>query len=256
MDFGEFLNIALPVVYVVVGVALVWFIIELVMMVRKTRSAVDDMQKKIDPTLTSIGNMTASLEPAVAKIDPLVERVSLTVDAANLEIMRLDQILEDVNDITGKVSLAANAVESATSAPIAIVNTMTDKVRGVLRSHRASDESIALGEKKAAVAARGDLPEENPAATLASTSFDAAERFVAEAFAPKEVSQPEHTVDAAEKWAAARAAQASEPGQHAASATPASDDASTASEAEEKPASKGKYFTYEPEIASAPKPKE
>ena len=28
------------------------------------------------------------------KVDPLVDRVSLTVDAANLEIMRLDRILE------------------------------------------------------------------------------------------------------------------------------------------------------------------
>ena len=32
-----------------------------------------------------------------------MERVSLTVDAANLEIMRVDQILEDVNEITDSV---------------------------------------------------------------------------------------------------------------------------------------------------------
>ncbi|MEG2629186.1 MAG: DUF948 domain-containing protein, partial [Raoultibacter sp.] len=72
MEFGEFLNIALPVVYVVVGVVLVWFIIELVVTVRKTRAVVKDVQKKIDPTLASVEKITASLEPAVAKIDPLV----------------------------------------------------------------------------------------------------------------------------------------------------------------------------------------
>ncbi|MEG0096048.1 MAG: DUF948 domain-containing protein [Raoultibacter sp.] len=178
MDFGEFFSSVLPVVYVIVGVALVWFLIELVVTVRKTRTAVDDVQKKLDPTLESIEKITASLEPAVAKVDPLVERVSLTVDAANLEIMRLDQILEDVTDITDKVSTAANAVESATSAPIAIVNTMTDRVRGALRSRRASDESIALGEKRASRAAAGDPALANPAADFVSESLDAAEQFV------------------------------------------------------------------------------
>ncbi|MEG0147203.1 MAG: DUF948 domain-containing protein [Raoultibacter sp.] len=242
MEFGEFLNIALPVVYVVVGVVLVWFIIELVVTVRKTRAVVKDVQKKIDPTLASVEKITASLEPAVAKIDPLVERVSLTVDAANLEIMRLDQILEDVNEITDKVSTAANAVESATSAPLAIVNTMTDKVRGVLRNHRASEESIALGERKAQEPAPADPLSENPAAKLASTSFDAAEQFVAEAFAPKEVAQPERTVEAAEKWAAAHAAH---------SATPAA-----AAPAEPEQVAPAKYFTYETEAAAGTTPKE
>lgn len=71
------------------------------------------------------------------------------MDAANLEIMRLDQILEDVSDITNSASNAVGAVEAATNAPMEIMNNVTSKVREKLKSKHASDESVALGEAKA-----------------------------------------------------------------------------------------------------------
>ena len=109
MDISEVISIALPIVYVLVGAALIWLVIELVMTVRRTRKTVEEVQKQVEPTLASVERITASLEPVAAKVDPLVERVSLTVDAANLEIMRVDQILEDVNEITDSVSSAVDA---------------------------------------------------------------------------------------------------------------------------------------------------
>ena len=45
MDFNEIIGTALPIVYVVVGIVLVWLIVELVLTVRRTRQTVDDMQK-------------------------------------------------------------------------------------------------------------------------------------------------------------------------------------------------------------------
>ena len=51
MDFGEVMGVVLPIVYVVLGVALVWFVIELVITVRKTRTTVDKMKEQLDPTL-------------------------------------------------------------------------------------------------------------------------------------------------------------------------------------------------------------
>lgn len=149
MDISEFTNIALPIVYVLVGVALVWFVVELIITVRRTRKTVEDVQKQVEPTLAHVERITASLEPVAAKADPLIERVSLTVDAANLEIMRVDQILEDVNEITDTISSAANAVDTVTNAPMELVNSVTSRVRGTFKSRRASDESIALGQKKA-----------------------------------------------------------------------------------------------------------
>ncbi len=156
MDFNQIMSIALVVIYVVVGLALLWLIIELIRFVRRTHRRADELHRQIEPTLIHLENIAASLEPTAKKIDPLVDRVSLTVDAANLEIMRLDQILENVSDITDSASSAVSAVDNIASAPINLVNNVADKVRGMFKEQGASDESVALGQKKAEEA-RGEL---------------------------------------------------------------------------------------------------
>lgn len=149
MDISEIIGIALPVIYILVGAALIWFIVELIVTVRRTRKTVDDLQKQLEPTLASVERISASLEPVASKVDPLVERVSLTVDAANLEIMRVDQILEDVGEVTDSVSSAVDAVDTVANAPVELVNTVANRVRGIFKARRASDESIGLGKEKA-----------------------------------------------------------------------------------------------------------
>lgn len=153
MDFAEVIQIALPVVYVLVGAALVWLAVELVLMVRKTRKTVDEVQRQLQPTLANVEEITESIKPIVAKVDPLVERVSLTVDAANLEIMRVDQILEDVNGITGSLSSAVEAVDTAANAPLELVNSVSNKVRNVFKTRKASSESVTLGHERTAAEA-------------------------------------------------------------------------------------------------------
>ena len=164
MDIMQILNVALPVVYVLVGLALIWFFIELVRFLKTTRKTVVDLKKQVDPTLAHVETITASLEPVVARVDPLVERVSLTVDAANLEIMRVDQILENVTDITEGVSSAVDAMDTAANAPMKLVNSASEKVRGVFKARKASDESIALGNKSEDKKAQ-PLPSANSAVT-------------------------------------------------------------------------------------------
>ncbi len=154
---NDVLGIILPIVYIIVGVGLVWFVVELALTIRKTRKTVTAIKEEIDPSLASIKKITADLEPVITKVDPLVERVSLTVDAANLEIMRVDQILENVTDITGSVNKAVGAVDTVTSAPVEFVNSVTKKVRSVFKPKYASNESMKLGgaedaEPKGAVA--------------------------------------------------------------------------------------------------------
>lgn len=149
MDIGEIIGTALPVIYILVGAALVWFVVELIVTVRRTRKTVDDLQKRLEPTLASVERISASLEPVASKVDPLVERVSLTVDAANLEIMRVDKILEDVGDVTDSASSAVDAVDTVVNAPVELVNTVANRVRGLFKTRRASDESIGLGKEKA-----------------------------------------------------------------------------------------------------------
>lgn len=209
MDFAAIVDVALPVVYVLVGAVLVWFVIELALTIRSTRSTIDDAHKELTPTLQNVEKITAQVEPlvgnvntlvteqvepllvkvnemaeeakpAAGRVDPLVERLSLTVDAANLELMRVDQILEDVTQITDSVSKAAGAVDTVTSAPIDLVNTLTGKLRNRFKPRYASDESVSLGAANA-----GTSDEQAPArqATVAeavNAVGDAASALVSE----------------------------------------------------------------------------
>lgn len=139
----DVLNMILPIVYIVVGVALVWFVVELALTIRKARSTVDDVQKQIAPTLANVEQLTEDAKP-------LVERASLTMDAANLEIMRVDEILQDVGQITDTAARAVSTVDNVANAPMDLVNSITSKVRSKLAPKQASDVSKQMGEAKGA----------------------------------------------------------------------------------------------------------
>ncbi len=98
----------LPIVYALVGVALIWALIELVRLLRSMRGMVEDTNANVAPLMGRVNDMVADAAPAAKRIDPMLERVNLTVDAANLELMRVDGILENVDAITGHVANAAS----------------------------------------------------------------------------------------------------------------------------------------------------
>ena len=175
MAIEGILSIVLPIVYIIVGAGLVWFIVELALTIRKTRTTVTDIQKQLDPTLQSVQHITASIEPVTAKVDPLVDRVSLTVDAANLEIMRVDQILEDVSQITGSATKTMDAVGTITNAPLDLVTSVTDKVRSKFKKGGASAESVKLG-----TAEEADSADQGVVKNFVNASVDIASSAVTE----------------------------------------------------------------------------
>ncbi len=148
MDSSVLSNIVLPIVIVCAIVALIWLLIETVMTVRKTRNTVEELQKQLTPTLDHVEQLTNDLQPAIKKVDPLVDRISLTVDAANLELMRVDQILEDVGDVTDSVSGATDAISNAASAPAKLVESVSGKVHSLIGGKHASEESQLLAARQ------------------------------------------------------------------------------------------------------------
>lgn len=155
MDASVISGVVLPIVFIVVGVALVWALVELIMVLRRTRTTVEAMEAEITPILKDVREITESVKPAADKVDPLVERVSLAVDAANLEIMRLDGILENVNEITETAASAANAVDAVANTPLRLVNTATEKLRDAFSGRRVSDESAYLADAQESGAGKG-----------------------------------------------------------------------------------------------------
>ncbi len=165
---------------------LIWLLVESALTMRKTRRAVAELTTRVEPTLAHIEQITSSLEPAIARLDPLVEHAALTVDAVNLELMRVDQILEDVNNVTESVGAAVDKVASVTNAPLNFVSDMADKMRGLFsgkentgKARAALKQSQAAALKRAqsleAASKAGDgEPSEN---TTVGRSPSAAARF-------------------------------------------------------------------------------
>lgn len=154
MGTSEVLHIVLIVAGIVALAALIWLLVELVMTVRKARDTVDAVQKQLEPTLANVEELTEGCKPIISKVDPLMDRATLTIDAVNLEIMRVDKILEDAGDITSKATSAVNAVDAVANTPLSLINTASTRLRDAFKPKAASDESAALGEAKAAEAAK------------------------------------------------------------------------------------------------------
>ena len=152
MDITTILIPILIVVGIIVLAALAWMLVELVKIVKDARIALDESTKRLYPTLDHVEVLTDSLKPTVAKLDPLMDRITLTVDSVNLELMRVDTILENVSDISDSASSASDAVDSITHAPLKVVNSVTDRVKGKFGGKNASDESAMLAEQRVAVA--------------------------------------------------------------------------------------------------------
>lgn len=173
MQVTDVLNILVPIVFIGVGIALIFFIVELIKMVKTANSAVADVKEKAEPMLDDAATMTHDIVPAVAKIDPMMDRLQLTVDSLNLEMMRLDQILENVAEITDSASSATAAVDSITNAPLKAVNSVASKVKSALGVRGASTESEQLAEQRVAVAqALEDYKAAERKAEKASASAD------------------------------------------------------------------------------------
>lgn len=137
---------ALPWLYAVVGVVFLWLVIELALTVRRTRSSLKNMESKVDQVVKDVDEISTEILPAIQKVDPLMDRLSLTVDAANLEIMRLDEILEDVSTMTSVASKATKQIETVTNAPLELVNSVADKVRRRFGPKTASKKAMQAGK--------------------------------------------------------------------------------------------------------------
>lgn len=99
---------------------------------------------RVAGTMKSVQNMAAEAEkevnPALAKVNPMVDKAELMLDTVNLEMLRVDAILEDVEQITDVAGKAATTVDTVTSAPAEAVTSLMDRIRGSLGSKRSNRE--------------------------------------------------------------------------------------------------------------------
>lgn len=134
MEISEVMSNLIPVLLGLLVLAGVWVAVELALTIRKARK--ETVQKAND---------------VIDKAAPLIDEVQLTLDAANLEVMRVDGILEDVSQITSGLSTASNAVGNIASTPKNLVTNLTDKIALTSRERsRTKRTAKAMGKGKSA----------------------------------------------------------------------------------------------------------
>lgn len=124
---GEFLTSLWPLgatILVILGAAVLIALIVVLVRVAKTMKNVNVITQEAEEKVT----------PALGKVDPLVDRVQLIVDTANLELLRVDGILEDVESVSDVAGKAADTVNNVTSAPTDAVTSVVERLRGKFSS--------------------------------------------------------------------------------------------------------------------------
>lgn len=195
MDFFETLVpvgiVLLCLAGIVALIALAYFLISLVKTIRSTMVKVDPLLDEVKDTLVQARDALEKTKPALERIDPLMERITLTVDAANLEIMRVDQILDDVNTITANVSKATDSIDTITSVPLDAISSVTGKIRQKIAPLMQKDDCVGnvantvdqtldgVEDRVAVVQARNDVKraERDEASATRSAAQDHANRL-------------------------------------------------------------------------------
>lgn len=93
----------------------IWAVTELVATLRSTRKLADDLD--------------ASLMPLLGKTD-------VTIDAINIELLRIDEIVTRVEEVTDRVSSTSRTVQEVANAPAEIVNEIAGRVRNAFRARK------------------------------------------------------------------------------------------------------------------------
>jgi hypothetical protein len=75
------------------------------------------------------------------RIIPLLEKADVTVDAMNAELLRIDQIVTRVEDVTERVNATSRTVQEVANAPAEIVNDLADRVRRAWKTRRQTHEA-------------------------------------------------------------------------------------------------------------------
>ena len=110
----------IQIVFIVVGVAAIWAIVELALVLRKTRSTVASLDKTVadinaaidetKPVITKLDDTLDTLQPALEQVEPLIKQGNIAVEALTADLIEVNGVLRDVSQITGGVSSASDAV--------------------------------------------------------------------------------------------------------------------------------------------------
>jgi hypothetical protein len=84
-------------------------------------------------TARSLRTLSDNLD---ARIVPLIEKADVTVDALNIELLRVDAIVTRFEEISDAVESTSRTVQGVANAPVEIVTDIADRVRRAWKTRK------------------------------------------------------------------------------------------------------------------------
>lgn len=170
--FDMVLAVAL-IVLVVVGI---WAVVELALVLRRARGAVDTVERTVEnvdeavgeirPVIAKLDSTLDDLSPAVAEVEPLIKQGNVALEALSADLIEVNGVLRDVSNVTGVASNVTEAVAGVGEAASGAVSRLlgrtrpSDPHRTLEASEKGADGSADTGEP--AAAAQEEQPSAEP----------------------------------------------------------------------------------------------
>lgn len=191
---GGLLNMEpLTIALIVLVIAGIWAVIELALFLRRTRKSVADVTDSLNqtivefqPTVAKLDGIVDELGSSSKQLEPILEKASTTVDLVNVNLVRTESVLADVNTATNTAANLTTSVSAtagnAAAAVAGAVNKVAGKVTGKAKPSKLANsaEPARLAEAEAPVVEKvaGDsgyftypgVASENPSAAAESPS--------------------------------------------------------------------------------------
>ena len=84
----------------------------------------------------TLGSTRVLAEHLDASLIPLLSKADVTVDALNAELLRIDEIVTSIEEVTHRVSSTSRTVQEVANAPAEIVGGLAQRVRRLLMARR------------------------------------------------------------------------------------------------------------------------
>lgn len=151
----------MTIALIVLVIAGIWAVVELALTIRQTRKSVSELADSVNdtigevrPAIAKLDGAIDELQPAVKQIEPILEKTSTAVDLINVDLVRVEGILSDVNSVTGTgarvTDAVSGAVEHAASGVAGVAAKVAGKVTGKQPSKLAAhDDPASLEAPKA-----------------------------------------------------------------------------------------------------------
>ena len=135
---GTIINVLLGILLVVAtamcGVA-IWALVEGVKTARSMRTLSEDLD---------------------VRVVPLLEKADVTIDALNVELLRIDALVTSAEEITDRVQSTSRTVQDVANAPAEIVTDIADRVRRAWK-HRQAEHASGGADSRPAPDVEQDL---------------------------------------------------------------------------------------------------